>query len=399
MMSDHPPVDQRLTPPHLSLIALLILTGLCFAFVWGADTILPVRIDEGPLIQMPQPMQTTLVWYTSRPAKCTLHVEGHLSSPISPESSENQQRHTANLGRLSPDTEYAYRITLESGRELFSGTLDSPKDANAPFSFIVFGDSGKGTRAQYALAQQMLERRPDFMLHTGDLVYSDGARHKYPDRFFGPYRKTIARVPFFPCLGNHDIAEDGRALPYESVFELPQNGPDGRPADHEYWFDYGSARFAVFDSNISQAEMESKIAPWLREVFDANAPEWRFISCHHPPYTVGNYTPGDLAVRKTLVPIFEEIGIDAVFCGHDHNYQRLTRLRAGQPDEDGILFIITGAGGARLYEQKQLEATFIEFINTKIHSATQITIVGNKLKLEQFDEQGEVMDQTEMIND
>jgi hypothetical protein len=283
MMSDHPPVDQRLTPPHLSLIALLILTGLCFAFVWGADTILPVRIDEGPLIQMPQPMQTTLVWYTSRPAKCTLHVEGHLSSPISPESSENQQRHTANLGRLSPDTEYAYRITLESGRELFSGTLDSPKDANALFSFIVFGDSGKGTRAQYALAQQMLERRPDFMLHTGDLVYSDGARHKYPDRFFGPYRKTIARVPFFPCLGNHDIAEDGRALPYESVFELPQNGPDGRPADHEYWFDYGSARFAVFDSNISQAEMESKIAPWLREVFDANAPEWRFISCHHPP--------------------------------------------------------------------------------------------------------------------
>ena len=390
--------NEQTTPPYVTVIALVVLAALSVAFVFGCDAILPTRIDEGPLVQEPGPGRTALVWYTTWPAECELTVEGLTADQISLSSSESDTRHLAELSGLANAQTYDYRITLAGeGRELFSGTLETPPAEGAPIEFIVFGDSGKGTRVQYALAQQMLQREPDFMLHTGDLVYGDGARHKYPARFFGPYREIIARVPFFPCLGNHDVAIDGTALPYESVFELPQNGPVGRRADHEYWFDFGPARIAVLDSNVSQQEMETYFVPWLREVFEPNAPEWRIVSFHHPPYTAGNYK-GDLAVRKTLVPVLEEVGVDVVFNGHDHNYQRLEPIRDGQVAADGIQYIITGAGGARLYEVKRAEAEHVVVFDNVHHSATFVRIDGETMSLEQFDTEGEVIDAFEITS-
>lgn len=387
--------EGRITPPHLTLIAMAVMAAMSTAFIMGGDAILPTRVDEGPLVQKPGPGRTALVWYTSRPAKCVLTVEGLVDAQIKLSTSEGDTRHLAELSGLSNGKRYDYRIALENGQELFSSTIEMPPAPGEPIDFVVFGDSGKGTRVQFALAQQMIARNPDFLLHTGDLVYGDGARHKYPARFFAPYRELTDRIPFYPCLGNHDVnKEDGSALPYASVFELPQNGPADRPSDHEYWFDYGPARIVVLDSEVSEAVMANQVAPWVREVFDANAPEWRIVSFHRPPYAVGNYK-GDLSVRRHLVPVFEEVGVDVVFNGHDHNYQRMNLIRDGQLAEDGILYLISGAGGARLYERKQKESQFVAVFNNDDHSATFVRIDGPTMLIEQFDTEGEVFDRWE----
>ena len=42
----------------------------------------------------------------------------------------------------------------------------------------------------------------------------------------------------------------------------------------------------------------------------------------------------------TLVPLFEKYNVQAVFAGHDHNYQRHVK--------NGIQYIVTGGGGAPL---------------------------------------------------
>jgi len=295
------------------------------------------------------------------------------------------------MSGLADAQTYDYRITLASGRELFNGTFKTLPASGAPIQFIVFGDSGHGYQDQYTLAQQMIKHKPDFLLHTGDLVYTDGARFRYEARFFAPYHDLIDHVPFFPCLGNHDVAIDDTALAYESVFELPQNGPPGRRPDHEYWFDVGPARIAVLDSNVSMQDMETYFVPWLRQVFTPDAPQWRIVSFHHPPYTGGKYK-GDLAVRKTLVPVFEEVGVDVVFNGHDHNYQRLKPIRDGQVADDGIQYIVTGAGGARLYDVKRAGAEHVVVFDCTHHSATFVQIAGDTMKLQQFDTKGDVID-------
>ena len=119
-------------------------------------------------------------------------------------------------------------------------------------------------------------------LHTGDLVYHRGQRSHYPDRFFAPYRELLAQVNFWPCLGNHDVAKPDLGAPYLDVFELPENGPAGLPAERSYWFDYAAARVAVIDSNVEEAALRDTVAPWLSEVM---SPPWGVFTPHKTPVT------------------------------------------------------------------------------------------------------------------
>ena len=41
-----------------------------------------------------------------------------------------------------------------------------------------------------------------------------------------------------------------------------------------------------------------------------------------------------------------------MICGHDHFYYRTARVLAGKPDPTGIVHVVTGGGGASLYEGK-----------------------------------------------
>ncbi|MCK4236104.1 MAG: metallophosphoesterase [Candidatus Krumholzibacteria bacterium] len=50
----------------------------------------------------------------------------------------------------------------------------------------------------------------------------------------------------------------------------------------------------------------------------------RFIAAifHHPPISTGPHTEDEMGLRKTIVPLFERYGVDVVFNGHDHIYER-----------------------------------------------------------------------------
>ena len=64
---------------------------------------------------------------------------------------------------------------------------------------------------------------------------------------------------------------------------------------------------------------------------------------HNPPYTATERDNAvDQALRATLVPLFEQYGVDVVFSGDDHFYRHSLR--------NGIHYIITGGGGAPLHD-------------------------------------------------
>jgi len=395
---------RRAGSPRAALAGALLFILLGTGLYAVSPAILPVRILEGPLVQQAREDGATLVWYTTRPlepGEAVLILEdGPVEHrfPVEPSA----RRNVVQITGLAAAGQYPYRIGL-GRRTLAQATLHTAKPPGEPLSFIVFGDSGRGTIEQYRLAAQMRApgMQPDFLLHTGDLVYGSGERSDFKDRFFAPYRAVIAEVCFWPALGNHDIATDD-GQPYLDVFELPENGPPALPPERNYWFDYASARVVVIDSNPDESTLATHVAPWVREVFSGCDATWKFVSLHHPPYTGGAYRP-DVGIQRALVPAFEETGVDVVFCGHDHMYQRTYSLRGGQivPDGAGVVYVVTGAGGGRLYDPlpPERQPPYIAAIYSARHSFTHVELSGLTLRLQQIDINGRVVDEWSFTKD
>jgi acid phosphatase type 7 len=379
----------------LGALAAIVVAALLYA---AAPWILPVRIREGPLVQMASADAVTLTWYTTRPAECAVHVDIGGQERVEPAQADGP-RNRVRIAGLTPGTQYPYEIRVGK-RKLTSGLAFLTNRApDEKFTFIVFGDSGMGTRAQYLLATQMANAQPpaDFLLHTGDMVYPAGARCDYEERFFAPYRLLIAHINLWPCLGNHDVQKDGSAPAYHDVFEPPDNGPPGLPPGDNYWFDYASCRIVVIDSNRNEATLRDQVAPWLRTVMAAPGPRWRFVALHHPPYTNGKHRPS-VSAQRALVPVIEAVGVDVVFSGHDHNYQRTLPRREEQsvaPGE-GVVYVVTGAGGAQLYEVREPPPDWIAAQDGQRFSFTQVTIDGDDLTLRQIALDGSLLDEYPM---
>ncbi|MEW6252890.1 MAG: metallophosphoesterase [Planctomycetota bacterium] len=378
----------------LGVGAAVLLALVLYAL---APWLLPVRIREGPLVQMATTDGVTLSWYTTRPVECAVHVlvDG-AERAVRPVAAGVRQR--VRIGGLTAGQMYPYEI--RAGRRPLTKKLafQTNRRAGERFSFIVFGDSGAGTRAQYGLAQGMAAALElDFLLHTGDIVYPGGERADYEERFFAPYKALIARVNFWPCVGNHDLADEPNQSACFAVFEVPDNGP-GLPGC--YWFDYASARVIVLDSNLAEPVLAERVAPWLRDSLvaapapAAPAPRWKFVSFHHPPYTGGKYVP-DARIQRTLVPVLEAGGVDVVFNGHDHNYQRIGPLRGGQrvADGGGVLYVVTGAGGGELYPAAAARPAYVEALNTAEWSFTHVVVDGDVLALRQVALDGRTIDE------
>ena len=375
-----------------AVVAALVAGGMYAVAPW----ILPARVLEGPLVQMATENAVALVWYTTRPTACRALVTVG-DQQLSLDARGEGSRYVAHVTGLSPGTSYPYEIRAGNRRLVGGLSFQTNRAADQRFNFLVFGDSGSGSRAQYLLGGLMARTLPpaDFLLHTGDLVYPDGLRERYEARFFAPYRSLLARVNFWPCLGNHDVQkEDGRAPAYESVFELPANGPSGEPPDHHYWFDCAAARVAVINSDVDEAALAGRVAPWLREIMADPRPRWRFVAFHHPPYTGGKYQP-DERIQRTLVPLLETTGVDVVFSGHDHTYQRTHPLHGGQVAAagEGVVYVVTGAGGASLYEPRNPSPDYLACFESTVFSFTQISVDGTELTGRQISSTGQTLDQ------
>ncbi len=379
-------------PRKVLLAALLFIAAS--ALLWlAAPRLLPAGLTGGPMVQNATRDAVSLVWFTTRPVATQLVIAMDGVSRTIPAANEGT-RHRVRLRGLKPGAEYAYEVRVGS-RVLSARRFVADKPPEQPYRFVVFGDSGKGTREQFLIARAIDAARPDFVLHTGDLVYPDGAWYRYAERFFQPYAATLARVAFWPSLGNHDVSRPSLGSDYAGIFELPENGPAALPPEGNYWFDYGNARIAVVDSNLDEAALRDFVAPWLAEVLGDPAAAWRFVAFHHPPYTGGPHKP-DLRIQSALVPVFDAAGVDLVFCGHNHFYERTRPMRGGAAVDGGpgVVYVTTGGGGGKLYQAAPVESRppYIAAAFDRLHSYTVVEVAGPTLELKQLDLNGAVVD-------
>ncbi len=204
--------------------------------------------------------------------------------------------------------------------------------------FAIIGDSGRGSKEQHQVAAQMEAYRQrfdyKFVLMAGDNIYEGPATGEdYRLKFEEPYQPLLdAGVKFYAALGNHDDTNQ--------IFYKPFNMDGHRyytfvpPVDPITRWDT-RVRFFALDSTYLSFE---QIRWFEKEVTESRA-EWKIAFLHHPLYTSGRYTLAARGIRLALESAFVNGGIDVVFSGHEHIYERAEL-------QGGILYFITGGAGS-----------------------------------------------------
>jgi hypothetical protein len=204
--------------------------------------------------------------------------------------------------------------------------------------FAVIGDSGRGTPPQHEIAAQMTAYREDFpfafVLMLGDNIYEGPAtRDDYRRKFEEPYRRLLdTGVKFFAALGNHD---DPRQVIY------PLFNMDGEryysfspPEDVLAKIVTHAEFFALDSTNLDRTQLA-----WLDERLTRSNAAWKVCFFHHPLYTSGRYRTWSRGYRLILEPLLIRHGVDVVFSGHEHIYQR-SELQSG------IQYFVSGGAGS-----------------------------------------------------
>ncbi len=370
------------------------LTGTVAGGVWvGHDYQRRPRFVTGPMVQNVTTESFTLVWqmHPARETSVQLGEGGQqflINYLVTPGP---DGRCEAGIKGLQPGRVYQYKI--DDMAEGGGSVMTAPPKGKA-FRFLAFGDSGDGEGPQWLIARALARFQPDLIIHTGDLIYPDGAVDDYPANFFRPYAELLRHVPFYPCLGNHD-ARTERGRPMLDTFALPRNGPAGIEPEREYWFDFGDVRFVALDSNETLPNLQDKIAPWLDQVLADAADRWKIVFFHEPIFTHSKHDTAE-KLRLAIAPVLDRRHADLVICGHNHLYERTYPIRDGRlaADGDGTIYITSGAGGAGLYKKKPNPPDYIAFADDTQHSFTVVDVTPTMLSLRQIGEDRGVLDES-----
>jgi predicted phosphodiesterase len=358
-------VMRRIRSTWLSVIVLLLFTGT-------------VALTRGPYLQSITATSAIVVWRTDQPGSSRIEYGvGAYTHAI--ERPDPTTEHVITLTDLITGTEVMYRVST-NGVALASGSFRTAAGFDRPFSFAVIGDSGTGSRNQYAVAERMAALDPQFVLHTGDVIYPDGQASGYDPRFFRPYQALTRRAPVFPTLGNHDYhTQSGQ--PYVDAFYLPRNNPAN--TEKYYSFDWGNAHFVALDFNTGPASDQLE---WLRSDLASTNKLWKFVFYHQAIYSSGphGYESWVEAKRALLAPIFEQYDVDVVFNGHDHDYERTQSI-------NGVIYIVSGGGGASLYPV--VPQSFSAYAEAVYHTVFA-TVDGCTLTVRAIEPDGTVVDST-----
>jgi hypothetical protein len=314
------------------------------ATLLAAAPVAAATLTRGPYLQHLTTDAVTIVWRTDLPAACAVALRpvGGDGGPVVAGGSGTTC--AVRAAGLRGGARYAYQ-PLADGLPLGPPAVFRTDHPDLPVTFLALGDSGKGGTQQLAVRDRMLEVPADFIVHTGDVVYPEGAAEDYQAKFFEPYRDLLRERVFWPALGNHDVRTGG-GRPWRDVFHTPANNPAG--SEHYYSFDAGNAHVVVLDSNQCTEPGCAQHA-FLDQDLRASNTTWTLVVFHHTVYSSG-WHGSNARVRDDLGPLFDAHGVDVVLMGHDHHYERtlpLRNQRVAGPGE-GTVYVTTGGGGATL---------------------------------------------------
>jgi hypothetical protein len=332
------------------------------------------KLVGGPFVVHTGPKSATVAWIVEV-GEATLGTEPGKADKSAPVLRAEKVSYT---GLQSGATQYYDVLGREEGHGSFKTAPNGPAD----FQFVVYGD----TRTRHDMHRRVIAAVkhgiPDFVMHTGDLV-ADGADSAQWPVFFDIERELLRHTAFFPSLGNHERNNHQ----FYDFFDV---------TTPYYSFDWGQAHFIVLNSDIGNAATShaakesfwSEQVTWLEEdLANSQRADFRFVMAHHPPMTAVARRQGNNPEMTALIPLFEKEHVTAGFFGHDHNYQHYLK--------NGVHYVITGGGGAPLYDVDKPPAGITQKVISTEHFVS-VKVTGKTAHIDALALDGSVLDRIDL---
>jgi 3',5'-cyclic AMP phosphodiesterase CpdA len=239
--------------------------------------------------------------------------------------------------------------------------------------FAVIGDSGTGKLPQYEVAEKMNSSRQtfpfDFVIMLGDNIYGGNNASDYRKKFELPYKLLLdAGVKFYAAIGNHDSPTQKSYKPFN------MNG------QAYYTYKKGNVEFFVLDSSY----MSPLQLAWLEKELLNSRADWKICYFHHALYSSGAFHGSAVELRRVLEPLFIKYGVDVVFAGHEHVYERMK-------PQHGIYYFTEGASGElRQGNLRKSDLTASGFDLDRTFMLVEIS--GNELSFQTISRPGKTID-------
>ena len=306
----------------------------------------------------------------------------------------------------------------------------SEEEGQDVLTFVVLGDP---QLAEEDVLQPMIREikaaSPDFVLITGDCVMARGSDPEPWNRFFelfAPLYPEPNRL-LYAIPGNHDMDGDYNAaleqwlrrwdLPGQKVFYSFDRGPahfTGLMITRNALF----RKWDVAGRSITQLQ-------WLKEDLRdiPSTVRWKFIFQHEPGarycvFTTPPNAPGVPAVSGLVEPLAFDAGVDIIFRGHQHIYERTYPIDIHnwrRDDQRGMVMVTTGGGNRasllplkpmetkgkdghvyRFEEEEAAPQWFDAVVAVGRPHYCKVIVRGKRLTLEALDLEGQVFDRFEV---
>jgi hypothetical protein len=310
-----------------------------------------------------------------------------------------------------------------------------------------FTHPGEAEQVKQGFLTYNADKEPvDLFVLLGDNAYLEGTDAQWQGAFFDIYPNIMNKAAVWPTIGNHEMGgdcfdlsvflglppgslppfflggvsssadplsynggpadcssgvavpgPDGSGLPYLDIFSLPSGGElGGVPSGTEQYYsmNYGNVHLVSLDAQLSNADADQREAmrQWLIADLASNLRDWTVVIFHHPPYSKGenhnsDFEQREIDMREQFTPVFEAYGVDVVYGGHAHSYERSYYLNGhtGLADSfDPVLHAELNAEGEPAIGQGAEEYSQVS-VGSGFDDKAVYTVAGSSGKADEFD--------------
>jgi len=264
---------------------------------------------------------------------------------------EERLVHKVLLDRLSPDTEYSFRVGSDPVIYKFKTAPDTLK---APLRFCVGGDIYQEKDLFRKMCRAVREKDPLFAVLGGDIAYAINTnpfRFKSTARtqwfsFLQEWKEEMISpegqvIPFLLVPGNHDLAPHESAL-YFKLFAFPEKRLYRT-------VDFGNyMSLILLDSDVFEP-IEGRQTEWLVKALQARDQIPFLFPVYHIAAYPSVYSYSDeisQKIRTHWCPLFDKHRLSIAFENHNHAYKRTYPIRGNRIADRGVTYLGDGCWGA-----------------------------------------------------
>ncbi|KAJ4728474.1 Purple acid phosphatase [Melia azedarach] len=285
--------------------------------------------------------------------------------------------HHVRLTGLQPSTKYYYQCGDPSIPAMSSiyyfRTMPVSSPRNYPKRIAIVGDLGL-TYNTTSTISHLISNKPDLVLLVGDVTYANlyltngtgsdcyscsfsqtPIHETYQPRwdYWGRYMQSlVSKIPMMVVEGNHEIEQQAgnqTFAAYSSRFAFPSE-ESGSSSSFYYSFNAGGIHFIMLGAYISY-DKSSEQYKWLEKdlaIVERSVTPWLVAAWHPPWYSSyeAHYREAE-CMRVEMEELLYSYGVDIVFNGHVHAYERSNRVYNYTLDSCGPVYITVGDGGNR----------------------------------------------------